>query len=201
MKKQDLMGIVIFGVSFFSAAAFADRKVTAIFFPASYYYLQLANPSTVAQEVRVTFQSSGFRMKRGGFPSEYFHLLGPSAQILNGDSTPTGVAGQLVTCDASNLSYTCTLTNGNRYTIPAGGFLRVGTMSEPCPGTWLGDAGVSGACRAWSTSSTIGVMVTIEVVGDSGFIIGTGMSFSDVSNATIHADKAFPVPINGGRPF
>jgi len=184
-----------------SVPCYADRKIHAVYFPASYYYLQLANPSPVAQTVGVTFSSSGFRMKRGGFPSEYFYLLGPAATIQNGDSSPTGIAGQLVSCGSANLSNTCTLTNNNRYTIPAGGFLRVGTMSEPCAGTWLGDAGVSGNCRAWTTSSTVGVMVTIEVIGDAGFLIGSGMSFADVSNSTVQADKAFMNEINGGRPF
>lgn len=193
--------LVSAGIFLLSSKGYADRKVYAIFFPASYYYLQLANPSSVSQTVGVTFKSSGFRMKRGGFPSEYFNLLGPAGTIQNGDSSPTGIAGEQVDCGVGNLNTTCTLKNNNRYTIPPGGFLRVGTMSEPCGGNWLGDAGVSGNCRAWSTSSTLGVMVTIDVVGDAGFLIGTGMSFADVSNATVHADKAFTTQINGGRPF
>ncbi len=184
-----------------SVPCYADRKIYAVYFPASYYYLQLANPSSVAQTVGVTFSSSGFRMKRGGFPSEYFNLLGPAGTIQNGDSSPTGIAGQLVSCGSTNLSNTCTLTNNNRYTIPAGGFLRVGTMSETCTGTWLGDAGLSGNCRAWSTSSTVGVMVTIQVIGDAGFLIGTGMSYMDVSNSTTQLDQVQTIEINGGRPF
>lgn len=205
MRKEYFLSLFLM---LLASEALADRKVFAVYFPASYYYLQLANPSPVAQTVAVTFSSSGFRLKRGGFPSgstnsttDYFALLGPAATIQNGDTLPTGLAGQLVTCGSSNLSNTCTLTNGNRYTIPSGGFLRLGTMSEPCAGAWLGDAGLSGACRAWSTSSTVGVMVTIEVFGDDGYVIGNGMSYYDVSNATVHADKAFPVQINGGRPF
>jgi len=198
ISKTRFLGVFLV---LFASRALADRKVYALFLPASYYYLQLANPSPVAQTVAVTFSSSGFKLKRGGFPSEFFNLLGPTGTILNGDTTPTGIAGQLITCGNTNLSNTCTLTNSNRYTIPAGGFLRVGTMSEPCSGTWLGDAGVSGACRGWSTSSTIGVLVTIEVFGDDGFVLGNGVSYYDVSNATIQVDKIFPVQINGGRPF
>ena len=158
MKKGNLMILMSVVLLFKASLGFADRKVIALYFPASYYYLQLANPSNVPQTVAVTFVSSGFRLKRGGFPSEHFNILGPSATIMNGDTGPTGIAGRLITCGASNLGNTCTLTNNNRYTIPAGGFLRLGTMSEPCAGTWLGDAGVSGACRAWSTSSTIAVI-------------------------------------------
>ena len=78
--------------------------------------------------------------------------------------------------------------------------LRVGSRraaySEASP---VGDQ--AGTTAALSSDSRSGVLLEITVNEDSGFLVGNGTMYLDISGGTTSSDTNINIPINGGKPF